>query len=180
MSKTLSHIDILIRILHIIIMIAFTGAYFTGDNEDLHQVHMMFGYILLGLTSEASSPFIFYVVAPKTASLADASVNTFSTEAPSLADSVGLHTLKVAQNTTSETNTQQKNVPIDDLLKSSSASDSDPVAKLLASTALKPTQAPEQTDVNTSVDQTTNLDQILPNTTSSPLQNILEQTYLVV
>ncbi|MFK8984879.1 cytochrome b/b6 domain-containing protein [Acinetobacter seifertii] len=47
MSKTLSHIDILIRILHIIIMIAFTGAYFTGDNEDLHQVHMMFGYILL-------------------------------------------------------------------------------------------------------------------------------------
>ena len=54
------------------------------------------------------------------------------------------------------------------------------VAKLLASTALKPTQASEQTDVNTSVDQTTNLDQILPNTTSSPLQNILEQTYPVV
>ncbi len=133
-----------------------------------------------GLTSEASSPFIFYVVAPKAASLADASVNTFSTEAPSLADSVGLSTLKVAQNTTPETNTQQKTVPIDDLLKSSSASDSDPVAKLLASTALKPTQAPEQIDVNTSVDQTTNLDQILPNTTSSPLQNILEQTYLVV
>jgi len=133
-----------------------------------------------GLTSEASSPFIFYVVAPKAASLADASVNTFSTEAPSLADSVGLSTLKVAQNTTPETNTQQKTVPIDDLLKSSSASDSDLVAKLLASTALKPTQAPEQIDVNTSVDQTTNLDQILPNTTSSPLQNILEQTYLVV
>lgn len=133
-----------------------------------------------GLTSEASSPFIFYVVAPKAASLADASVNTFSTEAPSLADSVGLSTLKVAQNTTPETNTQQKTVPIDDLLKSSSASDSDPVAKLLASTALKPTQAPEQIDVNTSVDQTTNLDQILPNTTSSPLQNILEQTYPVV
>jgi len=133
-----------------------------------------------GLTSEASSPFIFYVVAPKAASLADASVNTFSTEAPSLADSVGLSTLKVAQNTTPETNTQQKTVPIDDLLKSSSASDSDPVAKLLASTALKPTQAPEQIDVNTSVDQTTNLDQILPNTTSSLLQNILEQTYLVV
>ncbi|OCZ60648.1 Ig-like repeat protein Blp2 [Acinetobacter seifertii] len=133
-----------------------------------------------GLTSEASSPFIFYVVAPKAASLADASVNTFSTEAPSLADSVGLSTLKVAQNTTPDTNTQQKTVPIDDLLKSSSASDSDPVAKLLASTALKPTQAPEQTDVNTSVDQTINLDQILPNTTSSPLQNILEQTYPVV
>ncbi|MCG8284270.1 Ig-like repeat protein Blp2 [Acinetobacter seifertii] len=133
-----------------------------------------------GLTSEASSPFIFYVVAPKTASLADVSVDTLDTHEPALADSVGLSTLKVAQNTTPETNTQQKNVPIDDLLKSSSASDSDPVAKLLASTALKPTQVPEQTDVNTSVDQTTNLDQILPNTTSSPLQNILEQTYPVV
>lgn len=133
-----------------------------------------------GLTSEASSPFIFYVVAPKTASLADASVDTLGTHEPALADSVGLSTLKVAQNTTPETNTQQKTVPIDDLLKSSSASDSDPVAKLLASTALKPTQAPEQTDVNTSVDQTINLDQILPNTTSSPLQNILEQTYPVV
>lgn len=133
-----------------------------------------------GLTSEASSPFIFYVVAPKAASLADASVDTLGTHEPALADSVGLSTLKVAQNTTPETNTQQKTVPIDDLLKSSSASDSDPVAKLLASTALKPTQAPEQTDVNTSVDQTTNLDQILPNTTSSPLQNILEQTYPVV
>ncbi|MFI8008633.1 cytochrome b/b6 domain-containing protein [Acinetobacter sp. ABJ_C4_1] len=47
MSKALSHIDILIRILHIIIMVAFVGAYFTGDSEDLHQVHMMFGYILL-------------------------------------------------------------------------------------------------------------------------------------
>ncbi|MEQ1135760.1 Ig-like repeat protein Blp2 [Acinetobacter seifertii] len=133
-----------------------------------------------GLTSEASSPFIFYVVAPKTASLADASVDTLGTHEPALADSVGLSTLKVAQNTTPETNTQQKTVPIDDLLKSSSASDSDPVAKLLASTALRPTQAPEQTDVNTSVDQTINLDQILPNTTSSPLQNILEQTYPVV
>lgn len=133
-----------------------------------------------GLTSEASSPFIFYVVAPKVASLADASVDTLGTHEPALADSVGLSTLKVAQNTTPETNTQQKTVPIDDLLKSSSASDSDPVAKLLASTALKPTQAPEQTDVNTSVDQTINLDQILPNTTSSPLQNILEQTYPVV
>ncbi|QNW95680.1 BapA prefix-like domain-containing protein [Acinetobacter seifertii] len=133
-----------------------------------------------GLTSEASSPFIFYVVAPKTASLADASVNTFSTEAPSLVDSVGLHTLKVAQNTTTEPTSQQKTVPVDDLLKSSSLNESDPVSKLLSSTALKTTQTPEQTDVNTSVDQTTNLDQILPNTTSSPLQNILEQTYPVV
>ncbi|MFH4146442.1 cytochrome B, partial [Acinetobacter baumannii] len=47
MSKTLLHIDILIRVLHIIIMVSFVGAYFTGDNEELHQVHMMFGYILL-------------------------------------------------------------------------------------------------------------------------------------
>lgn len=47
MSKTWTHIDILIRVLHIIIMVAFVGAYFTGDSEDLHQVHMMFGYILL-------------------------------------------------------------------------------------------------------------------------------------
>lgn len=47
MSKTWTHIDILIRVLHIIIMVVFVGAYFTGDNEDLHQVHMMFGYILL-------------------------------------------------------------------------------------------------------------------------------------
>lgn len=133
-----------------------------------------------GLTSEASSPFTFYVVAPKTASLADASVDTLGTHEPALADSVGLSTLKVAQNTTPETNTQQKTVPIDDLLKSSSVSDSDPVAKLLASTALKPTQTPEQTDINTSVDQTTNLDHLLPSTTSSPLQNILEQTYPVV
>ncbi|NUE91556.1 Ig-like repeat protein Blp2 [Acinetobacter seifertii] len=133
-----------------------------------------------GLTSEASSPFIFYVVAPKAASLADASVNTFSTEAPSLVDSVGLHTLKVAQNTTTEPTSQQKTVPVDDLLKSSSLNESDPVSKLLSSTALKTIQTPEQTDVNTSVDQTTNLDQILPNTTSSPLQNILEQTYPVV
>lgn len=133
-----------------------------------------------GLTSEASSPFTFYVIAPKTASLADASVDTLGTHEPALADSVGLSTLKVAQNTTPETNTQQKTVPINDLLKSSSASDSDPVVKLLASTALKPTQTSEQSDVNTSVDQTTNLDHLLPSTTSSPLQNILEQTYPVV
>ncbi|MFI8126566.1 Ig-like repeat protein Blp2 [Acinetobacter sp. ABJ-A23_2] len=133
-----------------------------------------------GLTSEASSPFTFYVVAPKVASLADASVNTLSTEAPSLADSVGLHTLKVAQTTTTEPTSQQKTVPVDDLLKSSSLNESDPVSKLLSSTALKTTQTPEQNDVNTSIDQTTNLDHLLPNTTSSPLQNILEQTYPLV
>lgn len=133
-----------------------------------------------GLTSEASSPFTFYVVAPKVASLADASVNTLSTEVPSLADSVGLHTLKVAQTKTTEPTSQQKTVPVDDLLKSSSLNESDPVSKLLSSTALKTAQTPEQNDVNTSIDQTTNLDHLLPNTTSSPLQNILEQTYPVV
>ena len=70
-----------------------------------------------GLTSEASSPFTFYVVAPKAASLSETSVDILSTEGPSLADSVGLHTLKVAQNTTTETNNPQKSVPLDDLLK---------------------------------------------------------------
>ncbi|MFX9004002.1 Ig-like domain-containing protein, partial [Acinetobacter baumannii] len=48
-----------------------------------------------GLTGEVSSPFTFYVVAPKAASLSETSVDTLSTEGPSLADSVGLHTLKV-------------------------------------------------------------------------------------
>lgn len=70
-----------------------------------------------GLTGEVSSPFTFYVVAPKAASLSETSVDTLSTEGPSLADSVGLHTLKVAQNTTTETNNPQKSVPLDDLLK---------------------------------------------------------------
>ncbi|EPZ0241750.1 Ig-like domain-containing protein [Acinetobacter baumannii] len=134
-----------------------------------------------GLTSEASSPFTFYVVAPKAASLSETSVDTLSTEGPSLADSVGLHTLKVAQNTTTETNNPQKSVPLDDLLKSSTASESDPIAKLLSSTALKTTQASEPIEVNASVGQTTsNPDHPLPDTTSSVLQNLLDQTYPVV
>ncbi|MDA5021598.1 subtilisin-like serine protease [Acinetobacter baumannii] len=134
-----------------------------------------------GLTSEVSSPFTFYVVAPKAASLSETSVDTLSTEGPSLADSVGLHTLKVAQNTTTETNNPQKSVPLDDLLKSSTASESDPIAKLLSSTALKTTQASEPIEVNTSVGQTTsNADHPLPDTTSSVLQNLLDQTYPVV
>ncbi|MBD0531505.1 BapA prefix-like domain-containing protein, partial [Acinetobacter baumannii] len=107
-----------------------------------------------GLTGEVSSPFTFYVVAPKAASLSETSVDTLSTEGPSLADSVGLHTLKVAQNTTTETNNPQKSVPLDDLLKSSTASESDPIAKLLSSTALKTTQASEPIEVNASVGQT--------------------------
>lgn len=134
-----------------------------------------------GLTSEVSSPFTFYVVAPKAASLSETSVDTLSTEGPSLADSVGLHTLKVAQSTTTETNNPQKSVPLDDLLKSSTASESDPIAKLLSSTALKTTQASEPIEVNASVGQTTsNPDHPLPDTTSSVLQNLLDQTYPVV
>ncbi|MCJ9204643.1 BapA prefix-like domain-containing protein [Acinetobacter baumannii] len=134
-----------------------------------------------GLTSEASSPFTFYVVAPKAASLSETSVDTLSTEGPSLADSVGLHTLKVAQNTTTETNNPQKSVPLDDLLKSSTASESDPIAKLLSSTALKMTQASEPIEVNASVGQTTsNAGHPLPDTTSSVLQNLLDQTYPVI
>ncbi|MEW7125279.1 Ig-like repeat protein Blp2, partial [Acinetobacter baumannii] len=104
-----------------------------------------------GLTGEVSSPFTFYVVAPKAASLSETSVDTLSTEGPSLADSVGLHTLKAAQSTTTETNNPQKSVPLDDLLKSSTASESDPIAKLLSSTALKTTQASEPIEVNASV-----------------------------
>ncbi|MDV7411982.1 Ig-like repeat protein Blp2 [Acinetobacter baumannii] len=134
-----------------------------------------------GLTGEVSSPFTFYVVAPKAASLSEASVDTLSTEGPSLADSVGLHTLKTAQSTSTETNNPQKSVPLDDLLKSSTASESDPIAKLLSSTALKTTQASEPIEVNASVGQTTsNPDHPLPDTTSSVLQNLLDQTYPVV
>ncbi|WP_262124002.1 Ig-like repeat protein Blp2 [Acinetobacter baumannii] len=134
-----------------------------------------------GFTSEVSSPFTFYVVAPKAASLSETSVDTLSTEGPSLADSVGLHTLKAVQSTTTETNNPQKSVPLDDLLKSSTASESDPIAKLLSSTALKTTQASEPIEVNASVGQTTsNPDHSLPDTTSSVLQNLLDQTYPVV
>ncbi|MDV7477994.1 Ig-like repeat protein Blp2 [Acinetobacter baumannii] len=134
-----------------------------------------------GLTGEVSSPFTFYVVAPKAASLSETSVDTLSTEGPSLADSVGLHTLKAAQSTTTEMNNPQKSVPLDDLLKSSTASESDPIAKLLSSTALKTTQASEPIEVNASVGQTTsNPDHPLPDTTSSVLQNLLDQTYPVV
>ena len=104
-----------------------------------------------GFTSEVSSPFTFYVVAPKAASLSETSVDTLSTEGPSLADSVGLHTLKAAQSTTTETNNPQKSIPLDDLLKSSTASESEPIAKLLSSTALKTTQASEPIEVNASV-----------------------------
>ena len=134
-----------------------------------------------GLTSEVSSPFTFYVVAPKTASLSDAAVDTAHTETVSVADSVGLNTLKLVQSTTNETDSQQqKSVQLDDLLKSSSSNDSDPIAKLLSATESKPV-VNEQSDVNNTVSEvTTNLDHLLPNTTSSVLQNLLDQTYPVV
>ena len=134
-----------------------------------------------GLPSEESSAFTFYVVAPKTASLSDATVDTAHVETASVADSVGLNTLKLVQNTTNETHSQQqKSVSLDDLLKSSSTNESDPIAKLLSATESKPV-VNEQSDVNNTVsDVSTNLDQLLPNTTSSVLSNLLDQTYPVV
>ncbi len=100
---------------------------------------------------------------------------------PSVTDSVGLNTLKLAQTTTNEmTSQQQKSVSLHDLLKSSSTDASDPIAKILSVTDSKPV-VNEQSEVNNiASDVTTNLEQLLPNTTSSPLQNILEQTYPVV
>ncbi|THV19594.1 BapA prefix-like domain-containing protein [Acinetobacter baumannii] len=135
-----------------------------------------------GFTSEVSLPFTFDVVAPKAASLSELAVDTAHTETVSVADSVGLNTLKLVQSTTNETDSQQqKSVPLDDLLKSSTSSEPDPIAKLLSSTALKTTQASEPIEVNASVGQTTsNPDHPLPDTTSSVLQNLLDQTYPVV
>lgn len=134
-----------------------------------------------GLTSEVSSPFTFYVVAPKTASLSDVAVDTAHTETVSVADSVGLNTLKLVQNTTNETDSQQqKSVQLDELLKSSSSNDSDPIAKLLSATESKPV-VNEQSDITTNVSQTTaNIEHLLPDTASSVLQNLLDQTYPVV
>ena len=34
-----SSTDLLIRFLHIVIILSFTGAYLTGDAEEWHQVH---------------------------------------------------------------------------------------------------------------------------------------------
>ncbi len=135
-----------------------------------------------GLTSEVSSPFTFYVVAPKTASLSDVAVDTAHTETVSVADSVGLNTLKLVQSTTNETDSQQqKSVPIDDLLKSSTSSEPDPIETLLSSAALKPTQVNDQSDITTNASNiTANLEHVLPDTTSSVLQSLLEQTYPVV
>lgn len=135
-----------------------------------------------GLTSEVSSPFTFYVVAPKAASLSDVASDTAHAETVSVADSVGLNTLKLVQSTTNETDSQeQKSVPLDDLLKSSTSSEPDPIEALLSSAALKPTQVNDQSDITTNASNiTANLEHVLPDTTSSVLQSLLEQTYPVV
>ncbi|MCU4707259.1 Ig-like repeat protein Blp2 [Acinetobacter pittii] len=135
-----------------------------------------------GLTSEVSSPFTFYVVAPKAASLSEVAVDTAHTETVSVTDSVGLNTLKLVQSTTNETDSQQqKSVLLDDLLKSSTSSEPDPIETLLSSAAVKPTQVNDQSDVTTNASNITgNLEHVLPDTTSSVLQSLLEQTYPVV
>lgn len=134
-----------------------------------------------GLTSEISSPFTFYVVAPKVASTSEVVSSDVNEVVPSVVDSVGLNTLKLAQTTTNETTSQQqKSVSLDDLLRSSSTDASDPIAKILSATDSKPV-VNEQSEVNnTASDVTTNLEQLLPNTTSSALSNLLDQTYSVV
>ncbi len=38
--------DLAIRLLHLIILLSFIGAYITGDAEEWHQIHMAFGYTL--------------------------------------------------------------------------------------------------------------------------------------
>ena len=43
---TTSSTDLLIRFLHIVIILSFTGAYLTGDAEEWHHVHMALGYTL--------------------------------------------------------------------------------------------------------------------------------------
>lgn len=135
-----------------------------------------------GLTSEISLPFTFDVVAPKAASLSEVAVDTAQTETVSVADSVGLNTLKLVQSTTNETDSQQqKSVPLDDLLKSSTSSEPDPIETLLSSAVVKPTQVNDQSDVTTNaINTTANLEHVLPDTTSSVLQSLLEQTYPVV
>ncbi len=43
---TTSSTDLLIRFLHIVIILSFTGAYLTGDAEEWHHIHMALGYTL--------------------------------------------------------------------------------------------------------------------------------------
>ncbi len=135
-----------------------------------------------GLPSEESASFTFYVVAPKVASTSEVVSSDVNEVVPSVADSVGLNTLKLVQSTTNETDSQQqKSVPLDDLLKSSTSSEPDPIETLLSSAALKPTQVNDQSDITTNASNiTANLEHVLPDTTSSVLQSLLEQTYPVV
>lgn len=135
-----------------------------------------------GLPSEESASFTFYVVAPKVTSTSEVVSSVVNEVVPSVADSVGLNTLKLVQSTTNETDSQeQKSVPLDDLLKSSTSSEPDPIETLLSSAALKPTQVNDQSDITTNASNITpNLEHVLPDTTSSVLQNLLEQTYPVV
>ncbi|MBJ8477964.1 BapA prefix-like domain-containing protein [Acinetobacter pittii] len=135
-----------------------------------------------GLPSEESASFTFYVVAPKVASTSEVVSSDVNEVVPSVADSVGLNTLKLAQTTTNETTSQQqKSVSLDDLLKSSTSSEPDPIETLLSSAALKPTQVNDQSDITTNASNITpNLEHVLPDTTSSVLQSLLEQTYPVV
>jgi len=135
-----------------------------------------------GFTSEESASFTFYVVAPKVASTSEVVSSDVNEVVPSVADSVGLNTLKLVQTTTTNetTSQQQKSVSLDDLLKSSSTDVSNPIAKILSATDSKPV-VNDQSDVNnTASDFTTNLEQLLPNTTSSALSNLLDQNYSVV
>lgn len=135
-----------------------------------------------GFTSEESASFTFYVVAPKVASTSEVVSSDVNEVVPSVADSVGLNTLKLVQTTTTNetTSQQQKSVSLDDLLKSSSTDVSNPIAKILSATDSKPV-VNDQSDVNnTASDATTNLEQLLPNTTSSALSNLLDQNYSVV
>ncbi|OCY53325.1 Ig-like repeat protein Blp2 [Acinetobacter pittii] len=135
-----------------------------------------------GLPSEESASFTFYVVAPKVTSTSEVVSSDVNEVVPSVVDSVGLNTLKLVQSTTNETDSQQqKSVPIDDLLKSSTSSEPDPIETLLSSAAVKPTQVNDQSDITTNASNTTaNLEHVLPDTTSSVLQSLLEQTYPVV
>ncbi|PPC02709.1 adhesin [Acinetobacter pittii] len=135
-----------------------------------------------GLPSEESASFTFYVVAPKVTSTSEVVSSDVNEVVPSVVDSVGLNTLKLVQSTTNETDSQeQKAVPLDDLLKSSTSSEPDPIETLLSSAALKPTQVNDQSDITTNASNITpNLEHVLPDTTSSVLQSLLEQTYPVV
>lgn len=45
-AKQSTSTDLMIRFLHVVMLLSFTGAYLTGDAEEWHQLHMAFGYTL--------------------------------------------------------------------------------------------------------------------------------------